>query len=95
MVGPSALRTAQDLSAKSFSSTDVSPIAPVLHWARADYQRRRYFEHLLTLPSFKVQSINAYYAKSIARNFNEFEDLQDQAVDAVLDLCEDEDEQVS
>jgi hypothetical protein len=49
----------------------------------------------LTLPSYKIQSINAYYAKCIARNFGEFEDLQDQAVDAVLDLCEDEDEQVS
>jgi hypothetical protein len=57
-------------------------------------QRRRYFEHLLTLPSYKSPTTSAYYASSITRDFTEFEDLQDQAVDAVLDLCEDENEQV-
>jgi hypothetical protein len=38
--------------------------------------------------------LNEYYAKSIIRDFSEFEEYQDQAVDAILDLCEDENEQV-
>ena len=51
-------------------------------------------QHLLTLPSYRSQSLNEYYAKSISRDFSEFEEYQDQAVDAILDLCEDENEQV-
>ena len=31
----------------------------------------------------------------VPKFFSEFEDLQDRAVDAVLDLCEDEDEKVN
>jgi len=38
--------------------------------------------------------LNEYYAKSIIRDFSVFEEYQDQAVDAILDLCEDENEQV-
>jgi hypothetical protein len=38
--------------------------------------------------------LNEYYAKSVVRDFSEFEEYQDQAVDAILDLCEDENEQV-
>ena len=58
------------------------------------YQRRRYIQHLLTLPTYRSQILNEYYAKSITRDFSEFEEYQDQAVDAILDLCEDENEQV-
>ena len=48
----------------------------------------------MTLPTYRSQSLNEYYAKSITRDFSEFEEYQDQAVDAILDLCEDENEQV-
>jgi len=51
-------------------------------------------EHLLTLPSHHSQTLNEYYAQAITRDFTEFEEFQDQAVDAILDLCEDENEQV-
>lgn len=57
-------------------------------------QRRLYVEQLLTLPAYKDPQLTAYFAASISRHFSEVEDLQDQAVDAVLDLCEDEDEAV-
>lgn len=51
-------------------------------------------EHLLTLPAYHSQVLNEYYAAGITRDFTEFEEYQDQAVDAILDLCEDENEQV-
>jgi hypothetical protein len=92
MDGPTALKKAQALSTRSFNSTDVSCCPSFV--VRANNKRRRYFEHLLTLPACKSPTTSAYYARSITRDFTEFEDLQDQAVDAVLDLCEDENEQV-
>ena len=30
----------------------------------------------------------------VAKHFDEFEDLQDKAIDAILDLCEDDEERV-
>lgn len=35
------------------------------------------------------------FSTFVSKYFAEFEDLQDKAVDAVLDLCEDEEEQVN
>jgi len=52
-------------------------------------------EHLLSLPTYHSQTLNEFYAQAITREFTEFEEFQDQAVDAILDLCEDENEQVS
>ena len=58
-------------------------------------QKRRYLEHLLQLPGYKDPQLIAYFAESVSLHFADVADLQDQAVDAVLDLCEDDNEQVS
>jgi hypothetical protein len=61
---------------------------------RLTTQRRAFFEHLITLPTYRDPTCTLMFTSLITRGFTEFEDLQDVAVDAVLDLCEDEDEQV-
>jgi len=105
MDASTALKKAQALASRSLGSSDVCPPSPItssttpspppLRKKGTDKQRKRYIQHLLTLPSYRSQSLNEYYAKSIIRDFSEFEEYQDQAVDAILDLCEDENEQVS
>lgn len=101
MDASAALKKAQALASRSLGSSDVSPLPPLLLpprpplAERTDKQRKRYIQHLLTLPSYRSQTLNEYYATSIIRDFSEFEEYQDQAVDAILDLCEDENEQVS
>jgi hypothetical protein len=52
-------------------------------------------ETLITLPSYRDPTCTLLFSSLITRYFKEFEDLQDGTVDAVLDLCEDEDEAVS
>jgi hypothetical protein len=101
MDASTALKKAQALSSRSLGSSDVCPLPtsslqlpPFACRKVADGQRRRYIQHLLTLPTYRSQTLNEYYAKSITRDFSEFEEYQDQAVDAILDLCEDENEQV-
>lgn len=79
---------------RPFPSTRSPSLALPFVQSSADGQRRRYNQHLLTLPTYHSQTLNEYYAKSISRDFSEFEEYQDQAVDAILDLCEDENEQV-
>jgi len=91
------LKKAGALASRSLGSQDVCPPFTCLSTAKELIlitQRRRYIQHLLTLPTYRSQSLNEYYAKSITRDFSEFEEYQDQAVDAILDLCEDENEQV-
>lgn len=58
-------------------------------------QKRQHVEHLLTLPAYRDPQLTHYFSESISIHFADVGDLQDQAVDAVLDLCEDEDEKVS
>lgn len=36
----------------------------------------------------------SFFGSMVWRHFKEFDDLQDLAVDAILDLCEDDDEKV-
>lgn len=92
-----ALERAKLLSSAS-TSQDVGYIAPSSQRKpnRADpLQKRQYLEHLLTLPAYKDPQLTAYFAESVSLHFADVGDLQDQAVDSVLDLCEDEDEKVS
>lgn len=55
-------------------------------------QRLAFHRFLLSLRSTSSFEDKAYFAQNIARYFPEFEDLQDEAIDGLLDLCEDEDE---
>lgn len=48
----------------------------------------------MTLPAYKDPQLTAYFADNATLYFADLEGLQDQLVDAVLDLCEDEDETV-
>jgi hypothetical protein len=57
-------------------------------------QRRAFFEHLLTLPTYPSYRTKSHFGTLVPKYFAEFEDLQDRAVDAILDLCEDDDEKV-
>ncbi|OCF57729.1 hypothetical protein L486_05194 [Kwoniella mangroviensis CBS 10435] len=56
--------------------------------------KRQFQEHLITLPSYPEYENKAFFGTLVAKYFGEFEDLQDTAIDALLDLCEDEDEKV-
>ncbi|WVQ68536.1 uncharacterized protein L199_006745 [Kwoniella botswanensis] len=56
--------------------------------------KRKFQEHLITLPSYPEYENKAFFGTLVAKYFGEFEDLQDTAIDALLDLCEDEDEKV-
>ncbi|WWC90429.1 uncharacterized protein L201_005364 [Kwoniella dendrophila CBS 6074] len=56
--------------------------------------RRKCQEHLITLPSYPDYQNKAMFGTFMFKLFGEFEDLQDSAIDALLDLCEDEDEKV-
>ena len=57
-------------------------------------QRRKLQEHLISLCSYPSYECKAYFGTFVAKHFAEFEDLQDKAVDAILDLCEDDEERV-
>lgn len=46
------------------------------------------------MPSYPSYECKAFFGTLVAKFFREFEDLQDGAIDALLDLCEDEDEKV-
>ncbi|WVQ72690.1 hypothetical protein IAR50_002250 [Cryptococcus sp. DSM 104548] len=54
--------------------------------------RRRYHSALIELPSTGSHKAKRFFGSNISTFFAEFEDLQDRAIDALLDLCEDEDE---
>ncbi|WVW85314.1 hypothetical protein I302_107352 [Kwoniella bestiolae CBS 10118] len=56
--------------------------------------KRKFQEHLITLASYAEYENKAFFGTFVAKYFGEFEDLQDKAIDALLDLCEDEDEKV-
>ncbi|WWC63604.1 uncharacterized protein I303_106209 [Kwoniella dejecticola CBS 10117] len=56
--------------------------------------KRKFQEHLITLPSYPEYENKAFFGTLVPKLFGEFEDLQDAAIDALLDLCEDEDEKV-
>lgn len=59
-------------------------------------QRRRFHAQLIALPPPPPASLPAksFFGTLVHKFFAEFEDLQDAAIDALLDLCEDEDEKV-
>lgn len=57
-------------------------------------QRRTFQEYLITLPKYPSYECKAFFGTLVAKFFAEFEDLQDATVDAVLDLCEDDEEKV-
>ncbi|TYJ57261.1 hypothetical protein B9479_001994 [Cryptococcus floricola] len=54
--------------------------------------RRQCHSALIALPSVGSSNAKHFFGSNISTFFAEFEDLQDQAIDALLDLCEDEDE---
>ncbi|ODO05747.1 hypothetical protein I350_04808 [Cryptococcus amylolentus CBS 6273] len=54
--------------------------------------RRQCHSALIALPSVGSSNAKHFFGSNIPTFFAEFEDLQDQAIDALLDLCEDEDE---
>ncbi|WVF67640.1 hypothetical protein IAT40_002399 [Kwoniella sp. CBS 6097] len=58
--------------------------------------RRTFRSHLITLASNPSSSYEhkAFFGTLVSKFFGEFEDLQDSTIDALLDLCEDEDEKV-
>ncbi|WRT68687.1 uncharacterized protein IL334_005667 [Kwoniella shivajii] len=62
--------------------------------AASIYDRRKFQELLITLPRYSAYENKAFFGLLVAKYFGEFEDLQDSAIDALLDLCEDEDEKV-
>ncbi|ODN92114.1 hypothetical protein L198_05786 [Cryptococcus wingfieldii CBS 7118] len=54
--------------------------------------RRQCHSALIALPSVGSSKAKHFFGSNVSTFFAEFEDLQDQAIDALLDLCEDEDE---
>ncbi|WVQ80007.1 hypothetical protein IAT38_002108 [Cryptococcus sp. DSM 104549] len=56
--------------------------------------RRDFYTHLITLPSYPDKECKTFFGTLVGKFFAEFEDLQDSAIDALLDLCEDEDEKM-
>ncbi|WVQ95215.1 hypothetical protein IAU59_002310 [Kwoniella sp. CBS 9459] len=56
--------------------------------------RRIFRSHLITLASDPSYEHKAFFGTLVSKFFGEFEDLQDATIDALLDLCEDEDEKV-
>ncbi|OCF35761.1 hypothetical protein I316_02253 [Kwoniella heveanensis BCC8398] len=56
--------------------------------------RRTFRSHLITLASDPSYEHKAFFGTLVSKFFGEFEDLQDSTIDALLDLCEDEDEKV-
>jgi len=53
-----------------------------------------FYKQLIKLASYPNYQSRSYFGTLLAKFFAEFEDLQDEAVDALLDLCEDDDEKV-
>ncbi|WWC71285.1 uncharacterized protein I206_105238 [Kwoniella pini CBS 10737] len=72
---------------KSLMSQAIGPRAQVS-------DKRKFQEHLITLPSYTEYENKALFGTLVPKFFGEFEDLQDSAIDVLLDLCEDEDEKV-
>nr|ODN91944.1 hypothetical protein L203_01198 [Cryptococcus depauperatus CBS 7841] len=56
--------------------------------------RRRFHSHLISLPASGSYESKSFFGTLVPKFFAEFEDLQDSAIDALLDLCEDEDEKI-
>ena len=77
-------------------SSSVAPLADVRPCPSfgADIQRRAYHQHLITLAQIPSYDCKNRFATFIDKHFKTFEDLQDHAVDAVLDFCEDDNEKV-
>lgn len=77
------------LEAKQLLAAAVAPTA-------APAARRRFHAQLIALPTSPPASLPAksFFGTLVHKFFAEFEDLQDAAIDALLDLCEDEDEKV-
>ena len=90
-----ALKEARRLmpTALGSGSTSQTVSYPCIHLA--DPQRRTFQEHLISLCSYPSYDCKSFFGTLIAKFFAEFEDLQDGAVDAILDLCEDDAEKVS
>lgn len=59
-------------------------------------QRRKFHAVLISLPTAPSASYESksFFGTLVHKFFAEFEDLQDAAIDALLDLCEDEDEKI-
>ncbi len=57
-------------------------------------QRLVFYKQLIKLASYPSYGNRSFFGTLLAKFFAEFEDLQDEAVDALLDLCEDDDEKV-
>ncbi|ORX38269.1 hypothetical protein BD324DRAFT_346271 [Kockovaella imperatae] len=56
--------------------------------------RRRFYEKLISICAYPSYECKAFFGTLVAKHFREFDDLQDKAIDAILDLCEDEEEKV-
>lgn len=69
----------------------LSPLLPL-----TSTQRRKFHAVLISLPTAPSASYESktFFGTLVHKFFAEFEDLQDAAIDALLDLCEDEDEKV-
>lgn len=70
------------------------PLSPLL--ILTSTQRRKFHAVLISLPTAPSASYESksFFGTLVHKFFAEFEDLQDAAIDALLDLCEDEDEKV-
>jgi hypothetical protein len=79
----------------SYSSTPSPTPLTALADPCSPNQRRTFQEYLITLPKYPSYECKAFFGTLVAKFFAEFEDLQDATVDAVLDLCEDDEEKVS
>ena len=51
-------------------------------------------ERLIELPTYPSERCKSLFGTYIHKYFAQFPDLQDKAVDVILDLCEDDDEKV-
>ncbi|KAK8854546.1 hypothetical protein IAR55_003285 [Kwoniella newhampshirensis] len=80
--GEEALRQARLMMASALAPNSTSEA------------RRKFHQHLITLPSYPSYDSKAFFGTLVAKFFGEFESLQDDAIDALLDLCEDEEERV-
>ena len=57
-------------------------------------QRRAFYEQLISICRYPSYDCKSFFGTLVAKHFDEFEDLQDKAIDAILDLCEDDEERV-
>jgi hypothetical protein len=99
MSSEEALRKAKDMMGQSlWRSSSKDQVCPsCLHekiLTCSPTKRRAFYEHFLTLPKYPSAECRGFFGTMLIKIFADMEELQDSAVDSLLDLCEDEDEKV-